>query len=383
VSLTLGTATAQPGEITYGEFDLVEHPLGGSDRLPVILAQGQHDGPTFWLTAGIHGVEHAGIQVIHRLLTPELVRDLRGTIVAIPALNPAGLRTMKREAYYHDGDPNRLFPDGKPPKMDDPDKEPPSALETAYARLFEHIQATANCYLDLHCAATNSISFVFRDRVLFRRDSIARNRARQAKDEHETENRAQAEAVDAKLGEMCAAYGHSVVNEFPVEKYLDEKLHRSTTSAAVNVAHIPALTAELGTGHMPDPHIVRASVAGLRNVMRWLGMLSGDPEPITGIKVVHPGFPCRRRAVARVPQACIVHHLVEPGDVVKVGDPLCELRDVWGRSLNEGVLRSEYDGWIISRTHGIVHYPNEATFSMAIRDDGPMVGPYPDDYFKN
>ena len=103
---------------------LVQQPAGGSDSLPVIIAQGQRDGPTFWLTTGIHGIEHAGIQVIHRLITPELLSDLCGTLVAIPALNPAWLRTHQRKAYYHAGDPNRLFPDVKPPKSD-PDKAPP------------------------------------------------------------------------------------------------------------------------------------------------------------------------------------------------------------------------------------------------------------------
>ena len=368
MTITLGTATARPGEITYGEYDLIEHPISGKDRLPVIIAQGHREGPTFWITAGIHGPEHTGLQVIHRLITPELVRDLCGTIVSIPALSPTGLQMAQRGPYYYPEDPNRLFPDGKLKKALDPDKTPPSALEEAYAVLFEHIKATAKQYFDLHCAAINSVSFVFRDRVLYRKDEV--------------EAKVKAEAVDGKLGEMCAAYGHSVVNEFPVEKYLDEKLHRSTTSAAVNLARIPALTAELGGGQMPDPAIVRASAAGLRNVMRWAGMLPGEPEPITGIKVVQPGFPCRRRSVGRVPQPCIVHHLVQPGDMVKVGDLLVETHDAWGRPVGEGVLRSEYDGWIISRTHGIVRYPGEATFSMAIRDDSAMVGPYPDDYFK-
>jgi len=209
MTFSLGTATARPGEITYGEYDLIEHPLSGQDRLPVIIAQGKTDGPTFWITAGIHGPEHTGLQVIHQLITPEMVRILRGTIVAIPALSPTGLQMANREPYYHDGDPNRLFPDGKPKKPLDPDKEPPSALEEAYAALFEHVRATAHLFFDLHCAAINSVSFVFRDRVLYRKD--------------EEGAKEKAEAVDAKLAEMCAAYGHSIVNEFPVEKYLDQK----------------------------------------------------------------------------------------------------------------------------------------------------------------
>src|SRR5438128_10917824 len=127
--LTLGTAKASSGRLSYGSYSLLEHPTGGAEQLPVIIAQGNARGPVFWLTAGIHGNEHAGLQVLHLLITRELARNLHGTIVCIPALNPAALRTMKREAYYHHGDPNRLFPDGKPPKPFDPDLDPPSVLE--------------------------------------------------------------------------------------------------------------------------------------------------------------------------------------------------------------------------------------------------------------
>jgi len=364
MTLTVGTATAKRGEIVYGEFLLVQHPVGGADSLPVIIAQGQEDGPVFWVTAGIHGIEHAGIQVIHKLITPDLVKQMRGTIVAIPALNPAGLRTLHRQAYYHAGDPNRLFPDGRTPKTD-PDKAPPSALEQAYGRLFEEIKNTASFYFDLHCMSNGSLSFIFRDRVLYRKgDEAARNRAAE---------------VSAKMDEMAQAYGHTVTADFAVDKYISERLHRATTAAVAMLAGIPALTAELSSPYTPTPEVVNAGVAGLRNVMRWGGMLDGEMEPITGIKVVDPGFPTHRRSVARVTQSCVVHHLKEPGDLVKVGDPLVEMRDAWGRSL--GVLTSEYEGFVISRPTGILYYPGEPTMLLAIRDDQPRIGEYPETYF--
>ena len=364
MTLTIGTATAQCGEIVYGEFQLVQHPVGGADVLPVIIAQGKEDGPVFWVTAGIHGIEHAGIQVIHKLITPELVKQMRGTIVAIPALNPAGLRTLHRQAYYHAGDPNRLFPDGRTLKTD-PDKNPPSALEQAYGRLFEAIKNSASFYFDLHCMSNGSLSFIFRDRILYRKgDDAARKHA---------------EDVSAKMDEMAQAYGHTVTADFAVDKYINEKLHRATTAAVAMLAGIPALTAELSSPYTPAPEIVNAGVTGLRNVMRWGGMLNGEMEAITGIKVVDPGFPTHRRSVARVTQACIVHHLKEPGDLVKIGDPLVEMRDAWGRSL--GVLTSEYDGFVISRPTGILYYPGEATMLLAIRDEEPRVGEYPASYF--
>lgn len=365
MTLTIGTAKAKRGEITYGEYFLVQHPVGGADVLPVIIAQGQEDGPVFWVTAGIHGIEHAGIQVIHKLITPELVKQMRGTIVAIPALNPAGLRTLNRQAYYHGGDPNRLFPDGRKPKTDDPDVNPPSALEQAYGRLFEEIKNTASFYFDLHCMSNGSLSFTFRDRILYRKgDEAAQKRA---------------EDVSGKIDEMAQAYGHTVIADFAVEKYIDQKLHRATTAAVAMLAGIPALTAELSSPYTPAPEIVNAGVAGLRNVMRWGGMLDGEMEAITGIKVVDPGFPTHRRSVARVTHPCIVHHLKEPGDLVKVGDPLVEMRDAWGRSL--GILTSEYDGFVISRPTGILYYPGEATILLAIHDDKPRIGEYPANYF--
>jgi len=364
MSLTIGTASAKRGEIVYGEYDLVQHPVGGRDVLPVILAQGKTDGPVFWLTAGIHGIEHAGIQVIHKLVTPALIDELRGAIVAIPALNPAGLRTLERQAYYHDGDPNRLFPDGRPQKAD-PDKEPPSALELAYGRLFDEIKASASYYFDLHCMTVRSLSFVFRDRVLYRKgDAAARQRA---------------EATSAKMEAMAQAYGHTLIADFSVNKYIDEKLHRSTSASIAMLTGIPALTAELGSAYAPVPGIVSASATGLRNVLRWAGMLPGEPEPITGIPVVKPDYPTRRRSAARVTQACIVHHLKEPGDMVQVGEPLVEMRDAWGRVL--GTLASEYEGFVITLARGILHYPGEATMLLAIRDDEPLVGEYPETFF--
>jgi predicted deacylase len=369
-TITLGTVASEPGTIQYGRWEALSHPTGHAEFLPVIVAQSKEDGPCLWLTAGIHGPEQAGPLVLYRLLTQELVADMKGTIVAIPVLNPAGQRTSKREPYHAPKDPNRLWPDGKPKKPQDPDKTPPSSLEKAYERLFEEIAASADYLIDYHNAWTNSISFAFRDRVLYRDDQDAEQR------------QAEAEGLAAKLDEMLQAYGHTIVNEFPPEKYIDEKLHRSTSGATLLLHKVPAFTVELGTGHLPDPAIVAASVAGTRNVMRWAGMLSGDSEPIEGIQVVDPGFPVRRRSTPRVEGACVVLHLVEPGDVIKTGDPVAELRDVWGRPLGDGLLRSEYDGFVIGRSHGIYYYPGDNVLGMAIRDDAPLVAPYPEDYFK-
>ena len=98
--------------------------------------------------------------------------------------------------------------------------------------------------------------------------------------------------------------------------------------------------------------------------------------------MVDLGYPCRRRGTPRVTVPCIVRHLVEPGAIVRKGDPIAELRDIWGRPVGEKILHSEYDGWIMGRTHGILHYPGAEVCGMGVGDDLPTVLPYPKNYFK-
>lgn len=369
-TIKLGTAQAKPGTIQYGRWEAFSHPTGHVEFLPVVIAQGQEEGPCLWLTAGIHGPEQTGPAVLYRLLTPDLAEQMRGTIVAIPALSPAGLRTAEREPYHAPTDPNRLWPDGKPEEPPDPDKKPPSSLELAYKRLYDEIQATADCLIDYHNAWTGSIPFTIRDRVLYRAD------------QDPDQNKKEAEALAARLDEILRAFGHTIINEFPAEKYIDEKLHRSTSGAALLLAHIPAFTVELGGGRMPDRSIIAAAGAGTRNVMRRLDMLDGEPEPIEGIKVVDPGFAVHRRGTPRAPTACVVLHLVEAGDRVHPGDAVAEIRDVWGRPVDDGLLHAEYEGFVIGRSHGLFYYRGDPILAMAVRDEGSLVGPYPDDFFK-
>ncbi len=369
--IKLGTAVSQPGTLQYGQWSALTHPTGHDEFLPVIIAQGHEDGPCIWLTAGIHGTEHAGPWVLYELLNHALVDGLKGTIVAIPSLCPVGARVQKYTPYIVEKNPNRLWPDGKPqPEKPDPEKRPSTSLEQAYARLFTHIQETADYLIDYHNAWTGSISFAFRDRVLYRAD------------ENAAQNKSEAEALSTKMDEMLLAYGHTIVNEFPAEKYVDNDLHRSTSGAALLTGRIPAFTVELGTGHMPEPSIVRASAAGTRNVLRWAGMLDGEMEPINGIKLVKPGFAVRRTVSLRTEVPCIGLHLKEAGDAVAAGEPVAELRDVWGRSLPESPLCAEHDGFVMGRGYGIYYYPGDTVIYMAMRDEEPLIGPYPENYFK-
>ncbi len=360
-ALKIGTAQALPGQLAYGEFEGVPLPTGGSDNFPVIIAQGYESGPVLWLTAAIHGSEYTGIAVIHRLLTPKLVESIRGTVVAIPTLNPAGLRIATRTPYYlSNQDPNRLFPypGGRPIAPADP---PPAPLELAYRRLYDAISSTATMLIDLHNFALGSLPFALRDPIFYR-DSRERTAAIQ---------------LQEQVGQMLDAFGHTVINEFVFGDYLKKGLHRSASGAALNNARIPAFTVELGGHSTIDPGIVAGGTAGIRNVMRWAGMLDGAPEPINHVQMFSPGYPIRRLMHPFASEAGIVEYLVKAGDLIQAGATVARLTDIYGRPIgkNEGRIVSEYDGVVLGLSVGAVCYQHDPLLTLAIRDNSEMVLP--------
>jgi len=372
-SVHVGTAIGIPGQITYGTFEGVPLPTGGNDPIPVIIARGKKDGPTLWITGSIHGNEHSGMAVIHRLLGPDgahfPLADLCGTVIMIPTLNPAGLRTEARMPYYsHGSDPNRLFPAPRRPRSKNPAVEDGAtmALERVYERLFERIEAHGDFLIDLHNAVIGSLAFALRDPIYY----------------DGAHDRAAAQNLQTCNDQMLAAFGFPIINEFSSTEYLKKNLHRSVSGSVLNRARRPAFTVELGSYLHVDMRVRDAAVTGLRNVMRWAGMLPGDPEPLPHIPWPKVDFPVRRLMHPRVPTSGIITHLVDTGDVIRAGQPVARLTDIFGRSIgpDSGLLRTEFDGYVVGRMQGTVYYENDPVLWLSVRDDSDRLVPYPEDY---
>ncbi len=364
--IRVGSAESRPGELVYGWFEVAELPTGQTERLPVMIVQGREAGPVFWFTANIHGDELTGMAALHDTIKPELAQQLRGTVVAIPSLNPAGLRVGQREPYIDPNDPNRTFPGYIRPSDDPVDKEreaeTPTIYEAAMARLFAVIKDTADYLIDLHCYGPQSTSFTIRDRVLY----------------HFEAEKAAAEELYRRTDAMCQAFGLPVVNEGTAQSYVESKLHRSTSGAALNEARIPSYTVELGLDVVIDPAALEAARIGIINVLKWAEMLPGEPEAITSVPQPRPDFSTRRDNQPRARASGFLRYNVRLGDIVHKGDLLATLTDIYGRPLPEdSEVRAESDGWIMRLSHGLVCYQGQPVTNMAVRDDAPMVEPFP------
>lgn len=367
--IKVGTCEARPGAMSFGYLNVLEHFDGSVERLPVVIACGRHDGPCLWVTGNIHGDEYVGLLAVQDGVTRALasrLEDLHGTVVGIPTLNPAGLRVGRRQPSYDPAtDPNRTFPDAaRSPNEPLDEDDLPQPYEQASGVYFEALRETATYLVDLHAMDIQATPFTIRDHVLYRDEA-----------RHD-----EAERLATRLDGLARAFGIPVVNEYAAKRYLKQKLHRSTAGAALHVAGIPAITPELGMGGDTDPLALRAGVAGIHNVLVWAEMLPDAPIVIDWIPQPDLGYPVRRASHPRAPQAGVVHKLVRPGEVVHAGQAVAELRDIWGRPLGEdGLLRTEHDGWVLSLRSGVQGYRNRPILDLAIRDDEPLVEPWPPD----
>jgi uncharacterized protein len=366
MGIQIGTCAAKPGKMTFGRLEVLRHVDGGVEELPVVIACGKRDGPCLWVTANIHGDEYVGLLAVQRAVTRDLagrLGELRGTVVAIPTLNPAGLRVGRRQAYYDPNtDPNRTFPDAA---ADDADKDdPPTPYAQASVVYFELLRQTSTYLIDLHAMDIQATPFTIRDRVLYR----------------DEDGRPDAERLAERLYGLARAFGIPLVNEYGAKKYLKQRLHRSTAGAALHVAGIPAITPELGMGGDVDPLALRAGIAGVHNALVWAEMLADDPIAIDWIPQPDLGYPVTRLSHPRVPEPGIVAPLVRPGEVVRAGQPVAELTDIWGRPLGEdGLIRTEHEGWVLSLRSGAQGHRHRPVMDLAIRDEESLVQPWSED----
>lgn len=352
--MEIGTATATPGELTTGYLDATALPTGTPERLPVLIASGENDGPTLWVTAGIHGNEVTGVATAQDVMRAALPERLSGTVVCIPTLNPAGLRRTTRTSYYDDQDPNRYFPDQNATST-----RPPKVQKLIDQRVYDLFADSADALIDLHTAQPGSMPFTIRDRVLYG-------------DEDDTRTKSEAEALADELARLVEAFGFPVVNEYGADEYVEQNLQRSTAGAALNNAGIPAFTVELGGHGVVEEDTRAAGVRGVYLVMRELGMLDELPSEVDAPLPTAPvNYAVKRAVHPRTETAGIVRHRVEAGDVVEAGQVVADIVTPHGEQ--KTTVQSDHDGYVLGRYSGVAAYENGALASMAVRDEEKLV----------
>lgn len=98
-----------PGESAEINFKTAKLYTTTSVEVPVFVERSKKKGPVILVTAGIHGDEINGIEIVRQLISRKINQPKKGTTICIPLLNVFGFLNMSRQ--FPDGrDLNRVFP---------------------------------------------------------------------------------------------------------------------------------------------------------------------------------------------------------------------------------------------------------------------------------
>ncbi|MEM6593719.1 MAG: M14 family metallopeptidase [Pseudomonadota bacterium] len=111
-SVTVGTATAAPGQAVRGAIPTGTLAGGIDIDIPVLVINGTGSGPTFWVNAAIHGDEPEGPLACALAARRIDAAKLRGTVVMVPCVNPLAFSAAERgnpiDTFTYDM--NRIYP---------------------------------------------------------------------------------------------------------------------------------------------------------------------------------------------------------------------------------------------------------------------------------
>ncbi|RSK41711.1 succinylglutamate desuccinylase/aspartoacylase family protein [Mangrovimonas spongiae] len=108
-SITILGKDINVGESRELSFGVANLHTSSSVDVPVIVERSKKPGPVVLFTAGIHGDEVNGVEIVRQIIAKGINKPKRGTIICMPVINVFGFVNLERQ--FPDGrDLNRVFP---------------------------------------------------------------------------------------------------------------------------------------------------------------------------------------------------------------------------------------------------------------------------------
>ncbi len=304
---TIGTAKAEPGQLSRGVIPIGERTDGSSFDVPVILIRGKEQGPTLWVQACIHGDEYDGAAGLLRAISQIKPDQLKGTLIAITDLTVSGTQAYRRTNPIDDKDINRFFP-GNPAGS--------FVEQTAYT-VQKLVEEHADYLMDLH-GGGNEFDVVYY--TIFPEAGNEASRKSEA---------------------MARAAGSAIVWQSQ-DKWLVGGLFSNIVRKG-----IPCMLVECGgEGRLKEQNI-NDHCNSILNVMKHLHMIEGNPPTISQfVNVKQADFTYSTRGG-------LYFTKVVRGQRVRKGDLLGEIVNFYGDTVE--TVRCKLENAIVlgTRTYGV------------------------------
>lgn len=311
VEVTVGSASAKPGEKGRGFLKVGETPYGTPVELPINIIHGTEPGKKLWIEAAIHPIEWTGSMALLRVINELDPKTMKGTLIAVPVLNITGFGLLGRGSPYDPIDMNRIWP-GNPEG---------SFTNQAVASLLEQMTKVADYLIDFHCASHPSTKWVLH----YKGDTEAARESRRFAD----------------------AFGWEIVCESECPR-LAGAVYSQTMKRG-----IPSFIVEAGqgmclSGSGVTEEAVNWSYEGIMNALKYLGIIEGTPKKPEWY--VHCDDFCWSEAKplpeVRTKKGGLVWALKKPGEKVAKGEVLAEVYNIWGEVVEK--VKSPVKGMILT-----------------------------------
>ena len=89
-SITIFKETVLPGESKTINMEIATLHTMTKLKIPIIVERSKYSGPTILFSAGLHGDEINGIEIVRQIITNNINKPKTGTIICIPVINVFG-----------------------------------------------------------------------------------------------------------------------------------------------------------------------------------------------------------------------------------------------------------------------------------------------------
>ncbi|MGC1205733.1 MAG: succinylglutamate desuccinylase/aspartoacylase family protein [Flavobacteriaceae bacterium] len=313
--LTILGEQIKPGESKEINFDVANLHTSSSVNVPVIIERSKKPGPTVLFTAGIHGDEVNGVEIVRQLIEKGINKPKIGTIICMPVINIFGFINLKRE--FPDGrDLNRVFPGSPTGSL---------AARVAY-KLVNDIIPHVDYIIDFHTGGSGRFNA---PQLRFSKENT-------------------------KLNDIAKAFGAPFV-------LYSKKMSKSFRLTCFKLGK-PLLLFEGGKSFHIDDTVTNSGVTGSKRVLKHLGMLK------TSFKSSAPKKECvfiNESRWIRAKYSGMFKASISIGSQVKKNTVLGNITDPYGK-VNYFVKASN-TGYIINVNESPIVYQGDALFHISTK----------------
>lgn len=281
--------------------------------VPVIINRSKKPGPIVLFTAGIHGDEVNGVEIVRQLISKGINKPKIGTIICIPVINIFGFVNQMRE--LPDGrDLNRVFPGSSSGSL---------ASQVAH-KLMHEIVPQVHFIVDHHTGGAGRFNAP---------------QVRIAKGNNQ-------------LKEWGKAYGAPFV-------VYAKTIPKSFRNACDKI-DIPLLLFEGGKSNYIDTQVTNTGVNGAKRILSHLGMLRSNfkvSSPKKDIVFIEDSKWIRAKASGLFKVSVKLNSKVEKGAILGF------ITDAYGK-FNQSV-KSDCEGYMININEDPIVYKGDALFRLS------------------